>query len=317
MKKNVYLIPLIVILGCGKSLGYEPPVWKVTAKVIDEQNQPVINANTKIWWHIPAPEDQSIAMTNIAGLTDSNGVFVIIQRSGSIEVICEAAKDGYYGCGRTHEFQRFNDNDPAKWNPTITLLLKKVGHPIPMYAKQTETKVQKEDEPMGFDLMAGDWVAPFGKGKEVDMLFTVRRRIFSQREYDCDLKLTFPNKGDGIAVAPPERQEGSGFRTSRSAVEMGYEPSRIWHYGHTNQTESVFGYSFRVRTVLDENGKVKSALYGKIRGDFRFYAGTQVPHAGIGFDYYLNPTPNDRNLEFDPRQNLMKDLKSDEEIREP
>ena len=28
------------------------------------------------------------------------------------------------------------------------------------------------------------------------------------------------------------------------------------------------------------------------------------------FKYYLNPTINDRNVEFDPKQNLMKNLKS-------
>jgi len=37
----------------------------------------------------------------------------------------------------------------------------------------------------------------------------------------------------------------------------------------------------------------------------------------MGFDYYLNPTPNDRNVEFDPKRNLMKNLKPLEEVTEP
>jgi hypothetical protein len=45
--------------------------------------------------------------------------------------------------------------------------------------------------------------------------------------------------------------------------------------------------------VLDENGNIKSALYGKIYGGFE------------NFQYYLNPTPNDRNVEFDPDHNLL------------
>ena len=64
-------------------------------------------------------------------------------------------------------------------------------------------------------------------------------------------------------------------------------------------------YFFRVRTLLDEHGNVKSALYGKIYGDF------------MQFAYYLNPTPNDRNVEFDPKQNLLHGLKPTEEVTAP
>ena len=81
--------------------------------------------------------------------------------------------------------------------------------------------------------------------------------------------------------------------------------------------KAVFGYSIRVRTVLDENGNVKSSLYGKINGDIRFYVGTKVPRSGIGFTYCLNPTPNDRNIEFDPKHNLLGGLQSFELVREP
>jgi hypothetical protein len=64
-------------------------------------------------------------------------------------------------------------------------------------------------------------------------------------------------------------------------------------------------YFFRVRTMLDDKGNVKSALYGKIYGDF------------MQFSYYLNPTPNSRNVEFDPKQNLMKNLKPLEGVEAP
>jgi hypothetical protein len=64
-------------------------------------------------------------------------------------------------------------------------------------------------------------------------------------------------------------------------------------------------YYFRVRTALDPNGDVKSALYGKIYGDF------------MQFTYYLNPTPNSRNIEFDPNQNLLGGLQSFEGVSAP
>jgi len=35
------------------------------------------------------------------------------------------------------------------------------------------------------------------------------------------------------------------------------------------------------------------------------------------FAYYLNPTPIDRNIEFDPKQNLLQGLQSFEQVRQP
>jgi hypothetical protein len=57
--------------------------------------------------------------------------------------------------------------------------------------------------------------------------------------------------------------------------------------------------------VVDATGKIISANYGKIYGDF------------MNFSYYLNPTPNDRNVEFDPKRNLFTKLKTEEQVMAP
>jgi hypothetical protein len=57
--------------------------------------------------------------------------------------------------------------------------------------------------------------------------------------------------------------------------------------------------------VLDENGNVKNALYGKIYGDF------------MQFKYFLNPMANDLNIEFDPKRNLLGGLQSVEQVGDP
>jgi hypothetical protein len=49
-----------------------------------------------------------------------------------------------------------------------------------------------------------------------------------------------------------------------------------------------------VRSKLDEDGNIISANYGNNYGDF------------MSFIYNFNPTPNDRNVEFDPSRNLLK-----------
>jgi hypothetical protein len=57
---------------------------------------------------------------------------------------------------------------------------------------------------------------------------------------------------------------------------------------------------------------VKSALYGKIAGPIS--CGAQ---GYIEFTYYLNPTPNDRNMESDPTKNLFQNLTDDQQVKAP
>lgn len=72
-------------------------------------------------------------------------------------------------------------------------------------------------------------------------------------------------------------------------------------------------YFFRIRTELDEAGKVKSAIYGKIYGDFKL-VGKKNGIKGVSFLYYLNPNLNDRNLKWDMQHNLCPNTK---DIGEP
>lgn len=317
MKKVIFLLFAIAIINCARAQTSLPQHdWHVTLKIVDESGQPIAGASAGVgfYWVTPPP-DRKYTAGGIDGVTDTNGVFKASHASEFCTLHFVVQKAGYYTTGS--QYSAGSEYDPLKWNPTLTLTLRKVGQPVAMYAKRVETKIQKENEPVGFDLTAGDWVSPFGTGKNADLFFTVNRKIVSTSEYEADLKLTFPNRGDGIVVAPAEPEIGSAFKTARVAADSGYQPEHSWHYSNSGGPESVFGYFIRVRTQLDENGNVKSALYGKIRGDFRFYAGTKAPRAGMGFDYYLNPVPNSRNMEFDPKQNLFGNLPSLEEISEP
>jgi hypothetical protein len=73
----------------------------------------------------------------------------------------------------------------------------------------------------------------------------------------------------------------------------------------SNYDPEKHAYFFRIRTVVDSAGQIVSANYGKIYGDF------------MNFTYYVNPTPNDRNIEFDPKQNLFTNLKPEEQVTAP
>jgi hypothetical protein len=315
--KNFILAFLMSLPLCGTAQNaFLPERWTMTLDVIDDTGQPVAGAKAWVSYFTgSAPYDMSKS-AKVEGVTDTNGIFVASHTDVSFELGIHVEKSGYYTAFTRVEFNPTERLSPKR-TQTLTLRLRKIEHPIPMYAKQVETKVREENEPVGFDLTAGDWVAPYGTGHNADLLLTVHRKILGPRTFNADLTLTFPNKGDGIAAILSDLPSESDFKTPRTAAVTGYESERKWRYSNIENPHFVSGYFIRVRTVLDENGNVKSALYGKVRGDFRFYTGTRAPKAGLGFDYYLNPTPNDRNLEFDPANNLLKNLTALEAVREP
>ena len=187
-------------------------------------------------------------------------------------------------------------------------------------------------KPVGFDLVECDWVAPYGKGKHSDFIFELSGYWNNVDDFEANLKLTFANKGDGIVPF-------KGFFTSKlwspyEAPENGYQPVKTWCIStkpnpnaDARKGEPKFimtyiddkaCYFFRVRTKLDGQGNVVEALYGKIYGDFHFYGiGIIEGKSNLLMTYYLNPKPNDRNVEFDPRHNLFKNLDSLDKVLKP
>ncbi len=91
------------------------------------------------------------------------------------------------------------------------------------------------------------------------------------------------------------------MRSEQEAPKDGYQSTS----SQTQTTNPKRNFYFRVHTKLDENGNVVSACYGKIYGDL------------AQFTYYYNPTLNDRNIEFDPKQNLIHDARSYEQVSQP
>jgi len=191
-----------------------------------------------------------------------------------------------------------------------------------MYARDNNMDIPAKNTPVGFDLIAADWVVPYGKGTISDFIFTMTEKIpFTKynQPYDLTWTLSFPNKGDGIqSVIGPPLNQGSALRLPRYAPEAGYESPLVQQLS-LNGNKRLNGadgedqnYFFRVRTVLDESGKVKSALYGKIAGPIQYWGNKDVHMI-----YYLNPTPNDRNMEFDPKKNLFKNLSDLQQVTAP
>jgi hypothetical protein len=136
--------------------------------------------------------------------------------------------------------------------------------------------------------------------------------------FSTSLELSLTNAVDGIQEVSLSSFPGSAYRLPRQAPLDGYTATFRESESSTNyfrpNTEQAF--LVRVRSVTNSEGKVVSAQYGKITSCLAF-DGRWSKTGSIQFTYYLNPTPNDRNLEFDPKRNLFPNLKSTEQVTAP
>jgi hypothetical protein len=234
----------------------------------------------------------------------------------------------YGGGGGRHLFKKVVDGRWEPWNPQLQIVAPRIQNPIALYARRLGFGPNVElltYGPIGFDLIVSDWVEPHGKGKNPDFVLSHlpgKRAEDVNSPFDSVFTLTFTNRGDGILskTANPLKRL---LELPRSAPEDGYEPklerSISWAGNNTPihlGTRDDQNYFFRVRTVLDQQGNVVSALYGKIYGDINFFA-PPSSHGMVRFTYYLNPTPLDRNLEFDPKRNLLSDRLPGTNVSEP
>ena len=291
---------------------------KFTIKAIDESGNTIPGANVRIslpnrtGWGDDGPDKK------ITYLTDSEGICVAqIEYKGDAGFL--VFKDNYYKTSGSIQLKKssniFHGWEP--WNPTIEVMLKKIGTQIPMYAKREQSKLPGLRIECGYDLTQGDWIAPYGKGETADFIFKVegsRREEpgttrFPEVYYNYVITLTFSNPWDGIqpVFAPP--RGGSELRLAHEAPESGYEnllKLRICSEKDKSVYENVRedqNYYFRVRTQRDAKGNIISGLYGKISGNIEF--GPKY----VNFTYYLNPDPVSRGLEWDGKNNLLKNIK--------
>lgn len=264
----------------------------------------------------------------INGVTDVNGIAVLrgSGRRGDIGYGVHSTKGYYYSGGGEYWFSTNVAGRWQPWNPTIDIILKPILNPVPMYARCIKVHFPAPTNAYGYDLMIGDWVAPYGKGQTTDFLFQVTGYWSNVSDLDSTLTLSFANRLDGIQqfAAPPPRR-GSELRSPREAPLDGYRSKwtwrRAWKPGqlsphHIDDTKDDSNYFFRVRTTTDEQGRIKSALYGKIYEGFKFAGAISNSFLNSG-PCFLNPEPNSRNMEFDPKRNLAKGLKLLEQVREP
>jgi len=293
-------------------------IAKITVRVVDESGNPVAGANVGVGFELNT-QKKEIPMN---GITNSEGRFSASEKCNGY-IGFNVVKSGYYMSVGQYNFKYekkgFMQWEP--WNPEITVVLRKIENPVPMYARNTKDsliEIPVTGKDVGFDLILFDWLTPYGKGQIADFYCNlyVSRRGPSDFEYKLDI--SFPRKFDGIVSFEEDLMQGSEFKLPRFAPENGYKKDiRVFidrkPIGASNRSfKENRSYIFRVRSEV-ENGKLKKALYGKIIGDIGIGTKKQGT-ANLYIKYYLNPDFT-RNLEFDPKRNLFVNLPEREQVR--
>lgn len=257
-------------------------------------------------------------IVTVEGTTDNQGFFA---GEGYTDGAfgCTIHKSGYYRGG--FPFTPFRDAKDGRWQPwdsTYTSVLRKIENPVPMYAKNAWLTIPEIGKSCGYDLVEGDWVGPYGKGKKADFIFTTQSAFTNLQQQHVILNLSFSNLLDGIQQTELPKEYAYGeFIWPRQAPDNGYQSNWVQEHDKTYRIQKIEQqkFFFRVRTV-EKDGKIVSALYGKLSEGFQVGANNPT-NCMMRLCYYLNPTSLDRNMEFDLKQNLFKNLPQNEQPRRP
>jgi hypothetical protein len=293
------------------------PSAKVTVRVIEEDGTPITAARASCSGGIGTPGKRQADGFTIA----PSGEFTATINSQEGRVRASASKQGYYHNGCDYRSVQKASADPfeshksGKWNggdQRFEIILRPIKNPVPMYAKALRAeKIPKKEAWIGYDLEAGDWVVPHGKGKTADFEFYSEGTVESNVEYNGILFVRVPGEGNGIQALDisPDLQYCQ-FKSPYDAPESGYLKEWSWRDIRESKgrefseiTDEGFPnrmFIFRVRSEIDEWGRVIKAMYGKIYGPVKY----GVRSNSFNAVFYLNPDYT-RNLEFDPKRNLF------------
>lgn len=316
--KNIGIALLLLASNTALAL----PTAKVTLKVVDDQGVPVEGAEVRAGFESPGGYWQAGRIVFDSGYTDSDGIHVA-SSSTSGRVGYRIEKEGYYETGGS--FTDFSGVSGVygirrwqPWNPILEVELRKIRNPIPLYAKGVEKlKIPELNRPIGYDLIAGDWVIPFGQGTTADFVFTFEKHYQSMADFSYRMLVSFVSPSDGLLPVRASVRNGSQLLLPHHAPTDGYRSEYKWGKSVTPTKHGIsdrrdvgepqtddLNFFFRVRSQYNSQGELESALYGKIYSPIAV-GGYYNEKAHLSFTYYLNPTSNDTNLEWDRSANLF------------
>ena len=277
---------------------------KEILRVVDQDGLPVMNARIygSFW-----PGDNGKKYILVDGLTDVNGEYVA-EGMSKWKLTYQVTKAGHYMSNGVVDYLAAT-NVPViingKWQPygsIRTVVLKKIKNPGKLHAfpvSLRRCRIPKFDKWLGFDFECSEWVAPYGKGRSVDVLlrFSAMRKELHDYKYVMDVSFT-NNPYAGAYLMKKDRSSdlttsyivdtNSIYNASFSYV-IEQTPGNRRHWDFLDADSYLV---FRTRTRVDKDNNLIGAHYGSIHGPWR--SGTEFI---ILSDGCFNPVENDVNIE--------------------
>ena len=308
MKTKVVLCLFMCVLGMivntnafsGHARNYAQA--RIRIKVVDQDGLVVPEA--KIWGGFTCGlgiDDYIL----VDGMTDKYGMFTAEGRCNDF-LRFDVLKEGYYHSEMKINFWE-SKTEPivvdGKWQPygeLRTVVLRKIVNPIPMtIPKAHYCEKVPHGQWHGFDIVCGDWMPPYGKGEHEDVIMRHNiEAVNNMNNFRTTLEVCFTNSPyAGVYRKMKDKQSDFNveYHANTNAVytkELSFVYEKRPHKPTIDTRVGADEYLvFRIRTKEDAEGRLISAQYGKILGPWTFF--DAVSSAGI----YVNPTPNDTNLE--------------------
>ena len=291
-----------------RQLQYEGAPATITLTVRDEHGAPVEDALGEAFYSRWSAKSEEISVRS-----DEHGNLAF-QGGGVYEAIFRVTKEGYYETKGRVLFQ-LPAEDPEdfwqrkEWEPThLDVTLKTIRNPIPAWLYTGKViALPRYDIPLGLDLQLLDWVPPYGEGRQTDVILSFHLVDKQNRQEKWQeikgVTFTFPNPGDGLQICRVTTPS-SGLITdytvdSNKPFIKTYTCMLEAHKNKYQFLPEATYFAFRVRCVKNPAGEIIRANYGVISHRLA------IDTSEIFFRGGFNPTPNDTNIEFDPKQNLM------------
>jgi len=288
------------------------PLVNMKVHVYEEGGTPVEGAYVKGSFYQDQVVSQLISDSH-RGTTDSEGN-VNLSGHEDIYVDLKVNKNGYY-VSKQRVVVRGDRGREA------SVLLRPERDPIAMYAKMVTLKIPERGREYGFDFFKGDLVLPGHKGSQVDVKIKFDRDLVDSNNFTQTVSLSFINPTDGIVEMKTNKAwNASVLKTPYEAVSNGYTKDFKLKYtrGSSGASKSNINMPLfiRLRSSEDKEGNIETAYYCKIFSGIELF-GVLADKPSLKMTYYCNPSINDRNLEFNPRKNLFKNLKDEEKVSAP
>lgn len=310
MKSLMMLVLLsLPLVGCSESV-------TLKVNVHDESGHPVTNAIIKIETlkklFMGAGSKPSDFRT-ITAHADSNGVVSVKFDVVSTDSTYRLSADGYYQTPYHDIYYKMKKDhlfyvELAEHEKEESVVMRKIRNPIPMFGygppSWLGTKLPLHGE-YGFDMVVGDFLSPHGKGEVADFYIL---KNYDERTRTGKSALLFKGRGNGAYKI--KAFTDSRFRSCYAADTNAVFETEFRHEYVTLENRSGWRevcdvdedecLILRTRCQYNEKGELVSCHYSKIYGkiEIRSYLNFRA--------YAFNPTPNDTNLEFDTRKNLLK-----------